>query len=216
LPRDANGKRRQRRYTFRGTKGDAENERSRIVHEVTSGAFVDSKKITVGEYLDWWLESCIKPRVAPRTFEGYEMIVKRHLKPALGRIRLTKLSPLHVQEYEARALLEGRVGSKAALSKQTVLHHHRVLHAALEFAVKTGVTIRNPLDAVEPPRPERRSMTTLDAAEVGKLLAAAVGTRLHAPLQLAVATGMRRGELLGLHWRDIDFATGKLAVRWSL
>lgn len=216
LPRDANGKRRQRRHTFHGTKGDAENERSRIVHEVTSGAFVDSKRITVGEYLDWWLESCVKPRVAPRTFEGYEMIVKRHLEPALGRIRLTKLNPLHVQEYEAKALLEGRVGTRTALSKQTVLHHHRVLHAALEHAVKAGVTIRNPLDAVEPPKPERRSMTTLDVTEVGNLLAAAVGTRLLAPLHISIATGMRRGELLGLHWRDIDLAGRKLAVRWSL
>ena len=216
LPRDANGRRRQKRYTFHGTKGAAENERSRIVHEVTSGAYLDTRNITVGDYLDWWLESCIKPTVASRTYEGYAMIVERHLKPALGRTRLAKLNPMHVQQYETKALQEGRIGSKTALSKRTVLHHHRVLHVALGHAVKTGMAVRNPLDAVQPPRPERRAMQTLDATEVHKLFAAAEGTRLYAPLQISVATGMRRGELLGLHWRDVDLAAGTLAVRWSL
>ena len=216
LPRNAEGKRRQKRHTFHGTKREAENERARIVHEVTSGAYVDVKKMTVGEYLDWWLESCVKPKVAPRTAEGYKMIVEQHLKPALGSIRLARLSPVHVQEYESKALREGRVGTKTALSQQTVLHHHRVLHTALRHAVRTGLAIRNPLDAVDAPKPQRKAMKTLNIEQVGALLAAAEGTRLLAPLQLGIATGMRRGELLGLHWSDVDLEAGQLAVRWSL
>jgi integrase len=228
LERDAEGDRKRKRVTFHGTRREAEAEHARIVHEVMSGVYVDAKKTTVGEYLDWWLESCVKPKTAPRTHEGYKMIVEQHLKPALGSIRLARLSAMHVQQYESGMLKGGRVERRKdppkdetvprvrTLSAQTVLHHHRVLNTALRQAVKKGILLRNPLEAVEPPKPQRRQMQTLPGEQVAGLLAAAEGSRLHAPLQLAVATGMRRGELLGLHWRDADLDAGKLGVRCSL
>ena len=228
LPRDAEGKRKRKRVTFHGTRREVEAEHARVVNEVESGVYVDAKKTTVGEYLDWWLESCVKPKTAPRTHEGYETIVELHLKPALGSIRLARLSAMHVQQYESQALKSGRIERcteppedddpprKRTLSAQTVLHHHRVLNTALRQAVKQGILLRNPLEAVEPPKPQRRQMQTLPGEQVAGLLEAAEGNRLHAPLQLAIATGMRRGELLGLHWRDVDLDAGKLGVRCSL
>jgi integrase len=91
-----------------------------------------------------------------------------------------------------------------------------VLHTALANAVRQGLIMRNPLDVVDPPKPRRTAIRTLSAEEVTAMLAAAQGTRLLVPLKLAVATGMRRGELLGLHWSDVDLEAGKLSVRWSL
>jgi integrase len=91
-----------------------------------------------------------------------------------------------------------------------------VLHTALRQAVRKGLLLHNPLDAVEPPKPQRQQMQTLTSGQVGELVKLAEGTRLLVPLQVAVATGMRRGELLGLHWRDVDLDAGKLSVRCSL
>ena len=146
----------------------------------------------------------------------YEEIVRCHLSPRLGHIPLSKLQPLHIQSYYSEALLSGRRRGKGGLSAQTVLHHHRVLREALQQAVKWLLLARNPADAVEPPRPKRREMRALDGEATGKLLRAATETRLYVPIMIAVTTGLRRGEILGLRWEDVDFENANLAVRQSL
>jgi integrase len=105
---------------------------------------------------------------------------------------------------------------EGGLSAQSVVHLHRVLHRALAQAVKWQLRARNPVDAVEPPKPERREMRALDEDQTAELLSVLEGRRLYIPVLLAVTTGLRRGELLGLRWSDVDLASGTLTVQQTL
>lgn len=238
---DAEGKRRQKWHTVHGTKKDAEAELARLVHEVNTGAYAEPDKMLVREYLDRWLKDYARVSVAPKTYERYDQIVRLHLSPSIGHIPLLKLKPLHIQAMEAEALVSGRKRRRKTLadasvatprqneasepedkkkteglSARSVLHLHRVLRTALQQAVKWQILPRNPADAVRPPRPERKEMQALDEDGTAKLLVSAQSTRVWIPVLLAVTTGMRRGEILGLRWSDVDLDNGVLCVRQAL
>src|SRR5690606_7798654 len=136
----------------------------------------------------------------------YEIIVERPLIPALGKHQLQKLRPAHIHAYYRAALENGRRDGMGGLSTRTVLHHHRVLHEAREHAVQLQMLARNPADAVKPPRPERKEMRVLDKDEIERLLETARRSRYYIPILLAIATGMRRGEILALRWEEIGRA----------
>ena len=216
LGRDASGSRRQKWHSVKGTRRDAEREMSRILGELNMGSYVEPARMSVGEFLDRWLADYAKPKVTSKTFERYGEMIDGHIRPALGTYLLPKLAPLHIQSFYSRALATGRKDGKGGLSAQSVVHFHRVLHKALAQAVKWQLLARNPVDAVEPPRAERNEMRALDEDETAKLLALLEGTRLHMPVFLAVTTGLRRGEILGLRWSNIDLETGTLTVVQSL
>src|SRR5690606_33592153 len=152
-----------------------------------------------------WLRDSVKPSVRPRTYEAYASIVRCHLAPAFHRVRLDKLTPAQVQELYVRKLAEGR-------APKYVREMHAVLHRALEQAVKWGLIPRNPCDAVDRPKVDRRTIEALTPEQAQRFLRAAEGDRLHALYVLAVTTGMRQGELLGLSWRDVDLDAGRLYV----
>ena len=113
-------------------------------------------------------------------------------------------------------MTSGRKDGKGGLSAQTVLHFHRLIHRALGQAVRWQLLARNPAEAVEPPRPQRTEMRVLEDAQIALLLKSLEGSRLHAPVLLAVSTGLRRGELLGLRWSDVDLERACLTVRCSI
>ena len=135
---------------------------------------------------------------------------------ALGSYLLPKLSPLHIQAFYSRALVEGRKNGKGGLSAQSVVHFHRLLHKAFAQALKWQLLARNPVQAVEPPRAERQEMRALDEDETASLLSLLGESRLYMPVMLAVTTGLRRGEILGLRWTNVDLATGNITVVQSL
>lgn len=216
LPREADGSRRQKWHTVHGTKKDAERELARLITEIETGAYVEPTKYTVAELLERWLVDYAKPNVAGKTYERYAEIVRNTLTPALGHHPLTRLQPLHIQSFYSDMLQNGRKGSRGGLSAQTVRHYHRVLHKALRDAVRWRLLARNPADAVEAPRVVRKEMKVLDASQVGHLLESANGSRFYIPVLLAIATGLRRGEILALSWEDVDLDAGILTVRRSL
>ena len=148
--------------------------------------------------------------------DNADEIVHLHLNPALGHHRLSQVQPLHIQTYYLDAQRTGRRDGKGGLSAQTVLHHHRVLHKALRHAVQLFLLARNPSDPVEPPRPSKRQVRTLDEEHAVKMLAALRGSRLHAVTLLALTTGMRRGELLALTWANVDLGSAVMTVCQSL
>lgn len=209
---DRRGRRRQKWHTVRGTKRDAEQELSRILRELDTGTYVEPTRLTVGEFLEQWLESHARRAVSAKTFERYAEIARKHLIPALGAHRLVDLRPLHVQTCYGEALVSGRRDGRGGLSAQTVVHHHRVLKQALKQAVRWQLLARNPADAVDPPRAQPTQPLALDEAATATLLRAAAGSRLYVPVLLAVATGLRRGELLALRWEDVDLAGARLSV----
>jgi integrase len=216
LGRDADGRRRQRWHSVKGTRDDAENALVPLLRSLQTGEYVEPSKLTVELYLERWLADYAKPNTAGKTYERYAEVVKSHLSPALGHHKLSRLQPLHIQALYAHALKEGRLDGKGGLSPRSVIHMHRVLHQALRQAVRWQLLVRNPADAVEPPRAQRTEMQVLSEEQTGRLLTKATGTDLYMPILLAVTTGMRRGEILALTWADVDKKAASLTVTKSL
>jgi integrase len=218
LGRDASGKRISRHVTFRGTKREAQAELNRLLNRRNEGTYVDPTKMSVGEYLEHWLTVDVERRLTHKTAARHRQIARHQVIPRLGHIPLRKLTAVHIEAAEAELQRSGYVkGRKSGqgLTAQTVLHVHRSLSQALAHAVKTGVLFKNPAEQVKPPRPPRREVAILSKAEVAAVLRAAEGW-IYLPVLVGVTTGMRRGEILGLRWSDIDFKTGRLAVNQSL
>lgn len=154
-------------------------------------------------YLLSWLDHA-RTRVRLRTYEGYEGILRRYVFGHLEATELSELTPLHLQRLYA-----GLLSRDPPLSAKTVLNTHLVLTAALNQAVRWGLIASNPALGAQPPRPRRTELMGVDRALVERLLATVADTRYEVPAALAVGTGMRRSELLGLRWSDI---TGDLEV----
>jgi integrase len=158
-----------------------------------------------------WLAN-IKANVSPRSHERYEEIAKKNLIPLLGAIPLTKLKPIQISAAYTKALANGRRDGKGGLSARTVHHMHRLLKQALAQAVRWQLLIRNPVDAVDPPKVERHSMTTYDMAQTVAAIEAMRGTVMFIPAVLGLLCGMRRGEISALKWRNFDLTTGQISV----
>ncbi len=217
LPRcSATGKRRSRHVTFRGTKREAQVELRRLLHEQDQGVHVEPHKLTVAEYLEHWLETYARPNVAPTTCQRWASMIRVHLAPAFRTVLLKDLSPIDVQSHYTRALASGRHDGTGGLSAQTVKHHHRLLSQALKQAVRWRLLSRNPASDVKAPSPEYREIEFLDKQELTIFLKSAQGSRNYAPILLAATTGMRRGEILGLRWKDVDLNRATLTVNQSL
>jgi integrase len=202
--------------SVRGTKREAERRLSEVLSQIDNGTFTRPSKRTLAEYLDAWLKEYVWAELAPRTAEGYELVVRRHLIPALGQIALTGLKPEHIQHYQSEKLSRGRADGKGGLSPRTVRHHYMALHAALERAVKMGLVVRNAADAVSPPRFQRHQWQSLSEFGVGSVLEAARATPYYVLFYQALFTGMRRSELLALRWCDVDLVLGRIQVTRSL
>lgn len=200
------GKRRQVSRTIKGTKRDAQALAASLISQYEAGIDVSRDKQTVGDFLRMWLREYAKPNTAPTTFRRYEQLVGLHITPIIGDKPLNKLRPLHVQAVYSNMAEKG-------LSARTALQCHRVLREALHHAVKWQLLSRNPADAVESPRPLRYEMTALGPDDLKRLLDAADQTRYGLLVSVALFTGLRKGELLGLRWQDVDFDNCALHVQ---
>ena len=163
--------------------------------------------------------AAVRDEVAPKSHERYSEIVEHFLITALGNLPLTKLAPSHIQQaYNEWAIGGRRDGKDGGLSPRTRRHIHRILSSALARAVEQQVLARNPADAFKKrlPKVERREMTTLSADQSARLLQLIKHTRIYWPVLLALSTGMRRGEVFALRWKNIDLERGSLRVMESL
>jgi integrase len=173
------------------------------------GASIEPSKLTVSEFLHKWSRDYAETNVSPKTLERYCSIINQHLVPAFGSLPLAKLQPLHIQAHYSSLLKGGRKdGREGGLSAQSILHHHRLLHAALKMAVRWHLVVRNPADAVEPPKVRKSEVKAIDESACAWLLDAAIGTRLHIPVLIAISAGLRRGEILAAGWSDLDWTLG--------
>lgn len=202
------GKKRQLYRTVKGSKKQAEAVLAQLVHAVETGMDFDSSRITAAEYLDKWL-GVVRNRVKARTYERYAEIVRLHVTPVIGQIKLNKLKPLHLERIYEEA-------QKKGLAPQTVVHVHRVVYSALRQALRWQLVARNAAEAVIPPRAARRDIPPLEPSDVGRLIAGVAGTDLLMPVLLALGTGMRRGEVLGLRWGDVDLEAGTVRISQTL
>jgi len=192
-----NGKR-KRKYLYGSTRAEVAEQMTKVLREKAQGLPVSVERQTVGHFLEDWLEQSVRPRVRPRTFESWRLIVRRHIVPALGSLSLQKLSPQNVRTLLNRKLADG-------LSAQTVRHIRTVLRRALGEAVKFGLIVRNSAALVDGPRIPHHEIHPFTPEEARRFLDAARGERLEALYSVALAVGVRRGEALGLRWQDVDF-----------
>src|ERR671917_2401770 len=199
----------KRRYVSGKTRDEVHQKLIEALGNRAQGVVFDAGSVTVGEYLTRWLEDSVRGTVRVSTYEVHRHMIEPHIIPALGRIKLRDLNPVHVRGFYREKLDSG-------LSPATVRKMHSILRKALKQAVLDGLIPRNVCDAVKPPKVERKEIKPLDREQAKVLLEAASGDRLEALYVLAVHTGMREGELLGLRWEDVDLERGLLRLRHAL
>lgn len=214
-----------RRKCFYGrTRQEVATRLNQAQHDQGMGLpIVTNERLTVGAYLEQWLETMRPPRVRPSTHRRYRELLA-HVTRAYGELRLTRLTQGQIRLLYARLqqdpdTTEGHGGERAGAagrSATTVHHVHTVLRKALADAVEQGLIVANPSDRVDGPKLRRASVEPFTLEETQRLLEAARGDRLEALYTLAVSTGMRLGELLALTWRHVHLDTGKLQVVASL
>jgi integrase len=203
---DESGKRLTKFKTVRGSKTDAQKELRRLLGQVDNGTFADPGKLTLGDYLDQWLHGH-RGSVSPRTAERYAEQIDNHIKPAIGEMLLGQLRTLDLNKLYADKLASGRLDGKGGLSARSVHHLDRLLHTALEDAVRGNLIVVNPVNHAKRPKVEKAPPETLSDDDFSALLEKAKGGRLYTPILMILATGLRRGELLALRWRNVNLDT---------
>ena len=208
IGRDADGRVR-RRTEYARTKAEAAEKLARMRSSVIDGTMVQPTRQRLAQYLDRWLRDSSRPSTSKNTYRLYESLIRIHINPRIGGVRLSNVGPQHVQALMA----EMERGGASPRVRQLTLG---LLRNALSRAVKWNLVARNPCLVVDRPRVPRHEARVLTQEQVRVLFDAASGDRLEALYVLAVATGLRQGELLGLQWGDIDFGRRSLTVRRQL
>src|SRR5215203_4464360 len=199
----------KRKTLYGKTRREVDEKLTKAKADRDGGLVFDAGTLTLAEYMDRWLRESARNRLRPKTYKDYSGLTRLHIVPALGHIKLKKLAPLHVQSFYDSKLESG-------LSKRSVEYIHTVLHSALKQAVRWELVPRNVTEAVDPPRPERKERPTFNLVQARLFLEAARDDGWEALYVLVVQTGMRRGELFGLRWDDVNLDDGWLHVRQAL
>jgi integrase len=199
----------KRKAIYGKTRREVDEKLTKAKADRDGGLVFDADSMKLGDYLERWLADSVRDTVRPTTFERYEQIVRLHIRPVLGEVKLKNVTSAHVRGLYRQKLDDG-------LSPRTVQYVHVTLHKALKQAIADGLIPRNATEAVKPPQVRREELRPLTAEQVKVLFEAAKGDRLEALYVLAITTGLRQGELLGLKWDDIDLEVGTLQVRRTL
>jgi integrase len=198
-----------RRKSFTGkTRAEVAKRLAIALKAHQDGLPTPSDRQTVEQFIEKWI-AAITPTIREKTANNYANLLRNHAIPVIGKIQMTKLQPADlIRLYDKRR--------KAGAAPRSVLHLHRVLFRCLRFAERWGDVTRNVAALVDAPKIKRTQFRCLSAEEARTLLAVAEGDRLEAFIVLALSTGMRLGELLGLSWRSVDFDRGAVSVVASL
>ena len=208
------GRRRQRWKGGYPTKREAERALAGRIAGVAGVPVDDPGALSLGAYLEIWLAG-VRPALKPSTAKSYAEIIRWYVQPRIGAVKLVDLNAFHVRALYAELLESGSVRTGGGLAPATVGAAHRVVRKACNDALAAGLLAKSPLVGVRPPRRVPPEMRTWSAVDVHRFLDATRTDRLYALWVLVLATGMRRGELAGLQWEDVDFDVGRLAVRRS-
>lgn len=201
-----NGKRRRKRAKTQGAVQEwlqTQREASR------NGLLVEDDKVSFGQFIDRYFEDVVRHNVQPKTFESYESITRVHIKPALEKERLSRITPQMLQALYAKKLDSG-------LSKRTVHYIHTIIHKTLDQALRWGLVARNVSDLVDKPSPKRMVPTVWNVAQVNTFLNSTKNHRWYPIYVLAIYCGLREGELLGLHLEDIDLRNRTIQVKHAV
>ncbi|MGH7687477.1 MAG: tyrosine-type recombinase/integrase [Candidatus Dormibacteria bacterium] len=198
----------QRRYVYGQTRTEVARKLAEVTQQRDSGLPMPAGRQTVAAFLADWLQGQ-RSQLRPKSWRRQEEHIRIHIAPVIGAVVLRRLAPQHLNHLYANRLAAG-------LSPVSVHHIHATVHRALVHAVRWGLVPRNVADLVDPPRVSRREMSVLSPDQVRRLLEAATGGPLEAIIAVTVSTGLRRGEVLGLRWRDVDLDASVLRVVGTL
>ncbi len=201
------------------TRREAQAALDSLKADHVRGGFVEPAKVTVAEYLEEWLQLQAAAGLRPSTLNSYRRNIRLHVAPAIGAGRLQGLTATDLDRLYRQLLAAGRRDGKGGLAPRTVRYVHTILRKAFVDAVRKSLLTRNPADASDPPSAKAskaRDMAIWTPAELRAFLDAVAGHQLHPLLRTASMTGMRRGELLGLRWEDIDFERALITVKLQL
>jgi len=196
----------KRKTVYAKTRREVDEKLTRAKADRDKGLLFDADSLKVGRYLERWLADSVRDTVKATTYESYERLMRLHLVPALGRVKLKNLTPTHVRGLYREKLDSG-------LSPSSVQRVHALLHKALKQAVNDGLVPRNVTEAVKAPKQSRKEISALTREQARVFLEATKGDRLETLYVLAIHTGLRQGELLGLNWDDVTLDRGTLQVR---
>jgi integrase len=220
---DANGKQ-IRKSIYGKTSDDVKKALRKVLTDLDNGTYVEPTKMTLGSWLDTWFKEYVTNSVKPSTRVSYDLYINKHIKPNLGHLQLKDVRPEAIQKFYNEKLVSGRIDKcknekgelvtrPGGLNPKTIKNMHNMLHEALEQALKNNHIVRNPCKAVILPKIKKHEMRVLTPKEQQKLLEAARQDRLGMGIVLALATGLRLGELLALQWKDINTKAGTLSVQ---
>ena len=201
------------------TQAEVKEKLKTAIQETQSLDFSKTGQYTVGQWMDVWYENYAKIKVRPSSHQTYKGYIENHIKPNIGDIPLEKLTTLDLQRLYKTLLANGRVdrleskGQPKGLSPKTVRNIHQILSSALKLAQEQRIILTNPAEGCALPKVEHREMKTLPVEQLQSFLREAKDSGVFELYYLELATGLRRGELLGLKWEDIDLEHGDLRVR---
>ena len=205
---------------FGKTKKEVSDKLQEIETKVRKGTYVETSKETLEQWLEEWLDNTIRITNKKTTYENYSMLMYKHVIPRIGHIRLDKLKPSHIQNMMAELIDNGRIqvhsDSEKGLSNTTVRTIRKVLRYALQKAIEESELTVNPVDATKAPPLKKPEINVLEPKELVCFLENIKGNRYELIYVLALKSGLRRGELLGLRWKDIDFTKDYINVRQQL
>jgi integrase len=221
IGRDAKGRRRQKWHGGFRTRKEAEAARAKLVHQINTGVYAEPTKLTLEEWIvDSWLPT-MRTQVKPTTWDNYDRMLRLHVLPTLGHRPLQQvMSPMLNGLYADLMASGNRRGvAGGGLSPKTVRHVHTTLHKVMADAIDADLLTSNPAERAKPPRLRATAPTEMkfwEPQQLASFLAVIAEHRLRTAWHLAAMTGMRRGEVLGLRWHDVDLTSGRLAVRHTL
>ncbi|MEW5784797.1 MAG: tyrosine-type recombinase/integrase [Bacillota bacterium] len=200
----------KRSYFYGKNRKEVADKLKKAQTQVDTNTYRDKDNTSFAAWLNLWLEEYKKPALRQTTYEGYRLQVSAHISPNLGHLRVTQIKTEHIQKFYNEKRLGG------GLSPKSIRHMHCVIRGSLEQAKKEGMIFINPAESVSLPMLEQQEMKTLDVEQVSTLLDEVRESRFFAAYYLELSTGLRRGELLGLRWKDLDLKEGTLSVNKSL
>ena len=208
---------------FKNVLGKTQNEvkvkLKKALVEAGQVDFTKTGQYTVGTWMDTWFENVAKIKVRPSSHQTYKGYIDNHIKPSIGKIPLEKLTTMDLQKFYRKLLTKGRVErieskeQPKGLSAKTVRNINQVISSAMDLAVAQKIILTNPTNACELPKVEHQEMQTIPAEQLQAFLEEARATGVYEMYYIELATGLRRGELLGLKWNDIDWKNGIIKVR---
>jgi integrase len=198
----------RRRYLSRTVHGPVRHAQSyltKVLRERDLGRRVEGVTVTLDEFLDRWLDTAAKPKLRDKSYESYESLLRRYIRPLLGERIMSTITPLDVQDAYQKMIDRG-------LSARTVRYTHSVLRSAMRQAIRWRLLLQDPTDGSQLPRLGRREMRVLTAEQSRIFLSAALKTHYGPVFAVALTTGMRPSEYLALKWQDVDWVRGTVSV----